>query len=55
MTNTSGTSLRLEEITSVNLDGALAAKVGPAQEFAVAPAVKSPAEAYRTPVSPGLA
>ncbi|WP_416976333.1 GNAT family N-acetyltransferase [Streptomyces sp. T028] len=49
MTNTSGTSLRLEEITSTNLDAALAVKVGPEQEFAVAPVVKSLAEAYAHP------
>ncbi|KUN79980.1 GNAT family N-acetyltransferase [Streptomyces griseoruber] len=52
MANTSGTSLRLEEITSTNLDAALAVRVAPEQEFAVAPVVKSLAEAF---VHPGTA
>ncbi|MEU1511868.1 GNAT family N-acetyltransferase [Streptomyces sp. NPDC005811] len=50
--NTSRTSLRLEEITSGNLDAALAVTVAPEQEFAVAPVVKSLAEAF---VHPGVA
>lgn len=37
---------RLEEITSRNLDAALGIRVRPEQEFAVAPVVKSLAEAY---------
>ncbi|MGW0574623.1 GNAT family N-acetyltransferase [Streptomyces sp. NPDC002920] len=44
--------MQLEEITSANLDAALAVKVRPEQEFAVAPVVKSLAEAY---VHPGVA
>ena len=52
MTTTSRPSLRLEEITPANLDAALAVKVRPEQEFAVAPVVKSLAEAY---VHPGVA
>ncbi|MER5433181.1 GNAT family N-acetyltransferase [Streptomyces sp. NPDC002588] len=51
-TSASGTSLRLEEITPANIDAALAVKVHPEQEFAVAPVVKSLAEAY---VHPGVA
>jgi diamine N-acetyltransferase len=43
---------RLEEITSANLDAALSIHVRPDQEFAVAPVVKSLAEAY---VHPGTA
>lgn len=43
---------RLEEITSRNLEAALAIRVHPDQEFAVAPVVKSLAEAY---VHPGTA
>jgi diamine N-acetyltransferase len=46
------TSLRLEEITPANVAAALAVKVRPEQEFAVAPVVKSLAEAY---VHPGVA
>ncbi|MFJ8107491.1 GNAT family N-acetyltransferase [Streptomyces sp. NPDC096132] len=54
MTETTKTtpSLRLEEITPANIDAALAVKVHPEQEFAVAPVVKSLAEAY---VHPGVA
>jgi diamine N-acetyltransferase len=40
---------RLEEITSRNLEAALAIRVHPDQEFAVAPVVKSLAEAYVHP------
>ncbi|WP_329051446.1 GNAT family N-acetyltransferase [Streptomyces violaceus] len=46
------TGLRLEEITPGNLDAALAIRVRPDQEHAVAPVVKSLAEAY---VHPGVA
>ncbi|MFF4589171.1 GNAT family N-acetyltransferase [Streptomyces sp. NPDC001388] len=49
MTMSSGASLRLEEITPSNVDAALAVKVRPDQEFAVAPVVKSLAEAYVHP------
>ncbi|MFI7504227.1 GNAT family N-acetyltransferase [Streptomyces sp. NPDC049687] len=49
---TTRTSLKLEEITPANVDAALAIKVRPEQEFAVAPVVKSLAEAY---VHPGVA
>lgn len=45
-------SLRLEEITPANLDAALGIRVHPAQEHAVAPVVKSLAEAC---VHPGTA
>ncbi|WP_078884056.1 GNAT family N-acetyltransferase [Streptomyces sp. NRRL S-340] len=45
-------SPRLEEITPGNLDAALGIRVHPAQEHAVAPVVKSLAEAY---VHPGTA
>jgi diamine N-acetyltransferase len=45
-------SLRLEEITAANLDAALGIRVRPDQEHAVAPVVKSLAEAY---VHPGVA
>ncbi|MEU6380911.1 GNAT family N-acetyltransferase [Streptomyces sp. NPDC046909] len=40
---------RLEKITSRNLDAALSVRVRPEQEFAVAPVVKSLAEAYVHP------
>ncbi|MFI8167910.1 GNAT family N-acetyltransferase [Streptomyces sp. NPDC086081] len=40
---------RLEEITPANLDAALGIRVHPAQEHAVAPVVKSLAEAYAHP------
>ncbi|MEV0241900.1 GNAT family N-acetyltransferase [Streptomyces sp. NPDC050674] len=40
------TGLRLEEITPANLDAALGIHVRPDQEHAVAPVVKSLAEAY---------
>lgn len=40
---------RLEEITPKNLDAALGIRVRPEQEFAVAPVVKSLAEAYVHP------
>lgn len=43
---------RLEEITAGNLDAALGIRVRPDQEHAVAPVVKSLAEAY---VHPGVA
>ncbi|WP_328340333.1 GNAT family N-acetyltransferase [Streptomyces violaceus] len=46
------TGLRLEEIIPGNLDAALAIRVRPDQEHAVAPVVKSLAEAY---VHPGVA
>ncbi|QKW28143.1 GNAT family N-acetyltransferase [Streptomyces seoulensis] len=46
------TALRLEEITDANLDAALGIRVRPDQERAVAPVVKSLAEAY---VHPGVA
>ncbi|MDQ0714295.1 diamine N-acetyltransferase [Streptomyces luteogriseus] len=46
------TGLRLEEITPRNLDAALGIHVRPDQEHAVAPVVKSLAEAY---VHPGVA
>ncbi|MFF8032624.1 MULTISPECIES: GNAT family N-acetyltransferase [unclassified Streptomyces] len=49
---TTTTALRLEEITPKNLDAALGIRVRPDQEFAVAPVVKSLAEAY---VRPGTA
>ncbi|MCX2925729.1 GNAT family N-acetyltransferase [Streptomyces sp. NEAU-W12] len=49
---TKTTHPRLEEITSENLDAALGLRVRPDQEFAVAPVVKSLAEAY---VHPGSA
>ncbi|MFF8596559.1 GNAT family N-acetyltransferase [Streptomyces sp. NPDC015220] len=45
-------ALRLEEITADNLDAALGIRVRPGQEHAVAPVVKSLAEAY---VHPGVA
>ncbi|MEU1696711.1 GNAT family N-acetyltransferase [Streptomyces hirsutus] len=43
---TKNTTPRLEEITPKNLDAALGIRVRPGQEFAVAPVVKSLAEAY---------
>ncbi|MEF9904719.1 GNAT family N-acetyltransferase [Streptomyces sp. P9-A2] len=43
---TKTTSPRLEELTPKNLDAALGIRVRPDQEFAVAPVVKSLAEAY---------
>lgn len=43
---TTTTALRLEEITPKNLEAALAIRVRPDQQFAVAPVVKSLAEAY---------
>ncbi|MFI9825380.1 GNAT family N-acetyltransferase [Streptomyces sp. NPDC052013] len=43
------TSPRLEQITPKNLDAALGIRVRPEQEFAVAPVVKSLAEAYVHP------
>ncbi|MGC3001978.1 GNAT family N-acetyltransferase [Streptomyces sp. G35A] len=46
------TAPRLEEITPRNLEAALGIRVRPDQEFAVAPVVKSLAEAY---VHPGTA
>ncbi|MFI7138505.1 GNAT family N-acetyltransferase [Streptomyces massasporeus] len=46
------TGPRLEEITPANLDAALGIRVRPGQEHAVAPVVKSLAEAY---VRPGVA
>ncbi|MEU1913584.1 GNAT family N-acetyltransferase [Streptomyces massasporeus] len=46
------TGPRLEEITPANLDAALGIHVRPGQEHAVAPVVKSLAEAY---VHPGVA
>ncbi|MGI5426720.1 GNAT family N-acetyltransferase [Streptomyces sp. CA-179760] len=46
------TGPHLEEISSANLDAALAIRVRPDQEHAVAPVVKSLAEAY---VHPGVA
>ncbi|MEU6918274.1 GNAT family N-acetyltransferase [Streptomyces olindensis] len=46
------TGPRLEEITPANLDAALGIRVRPDQEHAVAPVVKSLAEAY---VQPGVA
>ncbi|WP_030243176.1 MULTISPECIES: GNAT family N-acetyltransferase [unclassified Streptomyces] len=46
------TGPRLEEITPANLDAALGIRVRPDQEHAVAPVVKSLAEAY---VHPGVA
>ncbi|MEU3887776.1 GNAT family N-acetyltransferase [Streptomyces sp. NPDC029041] len=46
------TGIRLEEITAANLDAALGVRVRPGQEHAVAPVVKSLAEAY---VHPGVA
>ncbi|MGW0367363.1 GNAT family N-acetyltransferase [Streptomyces coeruleorubidus] len=46
------TGTRLEEITAGNLDAALGIRVRPDQEHAVAPVVKSLAEAY---VHPGVA
>ncbi|MEU0247045.1 GNAT family N-acetyltransferase [Streptomyces sp. NPDC006235] len=46
------TGPRLEEITAGNLDSALGIRVRPDQEHAVAPVVKSLAEAY---VHPGVA
>ncbi|WP_030864403.1 GNAT family N-acetyltransferase [Streptomyces sp. NRRL S-37] len=49
---TTPTALRLEEITPENLKTALGIRVRPDQEFAVAPVVKSLAEAY---VHPGTA
>ncbi|MFF7448255.1 MULTISPECIES: GNAT family N-acetyltransferase [unclassified Streptomyces] len=42
-------TIRLEEITSRNLEAALGIRVRPEQEFAVAPVVKSLAEAYAHP------
>lgn len=45
-------TIRLEEITSRNLEAALGIRVRPEQEYAVAPVVKSLAEAY---VHPGTA
>ncbi|MEV5435003.1 GNAT family N-acetyltransferase [Streptomyces sp. NPDC052682] len=45
-------ALRLEEITPARLDAALGIRVRPEQEHAVAPVVKSLAEAY---VHPGVA
>ncbi|CAL9523152.1 GNAT family N-acetyltransferase [Streptomyces sp. Tu 3180] len=45
------TALRLEEITAENLDAALGVRVRPDQEFAVAPVVKSLAEAYVHPTT----
>ncbi|GGX28277.1 N-acetyltransferase [Streptomyces malachitofuscus] len=49
---TTTTAPRLEEITPKNLEAALAIQVRPDQQFAVAPVVKSLAEAY---VHPGSA
>lgn len=49
---TKNTTPRLEEITPKNLNAALGIRVRPDQEFAVAPVVKSLAEAY---VHPGSA
>ncbi|SDC91789.1 hypothetical protein SAMN05216505_104133 [Streptomyces prasinopilosus] len=49
---TKNTTLRPEEITPENLDAAPGIRVRPGQEFAVAPVVKSLAEAY---VHPGPA
>ena len=46
------TAPRLEEVTAENLDAALGVRVRPDQEHAVAPVVKSLAEAY---VHPGTA
>ncbi|MGW5787756.1 GNAT family N-acetyltransferase [Streptomyces sp. NPDC003757] len=43
---TTGPGLRLETITSANLDAALGIRVRPDQEAAIAPVVKSLAEAY---------
>src|SRR3954449_12052448 len=51
MTTTS--ALRLEEITPRNFEAATGIKVRPEQEFAVAPVMKSLAEAYVRP--PGVA
>ncbi|MER7486481.1 GNAT family N-acetyltransferase [Streptomyces sp. NPDC126497] len=48
---TTTTALRLEEITPGNLEAALGIRVRPDQEFAVAPVVKSLAEAYVRPDS----
>ncbi|GAB2812067.1 GNAT family N-acetyltransferase [Streptomyces chlorus] len=48
---TKTTTPRLEEITSKNLDAALGIRVRPDQEFAVAPVVRSLAEAYVQPAS----
>ncbi|MDN3023431.1 GNAT family N-acetyltransferase [Streptomyces sp. S.PB5] len=42
---------RLEEVTPTNLDAALSIRVRPEQEFAVAPVVKSLAEAYVHPTT----
>lgn len=42
---TTGTGLRLEEITPANFEAALGIRVRPDQEFAVEPVVKSLAEA----------
>ncbi|EYT79065.1 acetyltransferase [Streptomyces sp. Tu 6176] len=44
-----GSAPRLEEITPANLDAALGIRVHPDQEYAVAPVVKSLAEAYAWP------
>ncbi|MFC4327468.1 GNAT family N-acetyltransferase [Streptomyces andamanensis] len=44
-----GSAPRLEEITPANLDAALGIRVRPDQEYAVAPVVKSLAEAYAWP------
>ena len=49
---TTASTPRLEEITAENLDAALGIRVRPGQEHAVAPVVKSLAEAY---VHPGVA
>ncbi|KOT32020.1 acetyltransferase [Streptomyces caelestis] len=48
---TTTTALRLEKITPENLKTALGVRVRPDQEFAVAPVVKSLAEAYVRPDS----
>ncbi|MFC5669693.1 GNAT family N-acetyltransferase [Streptomyces incanus] len=48
---TKTTTPRLEEITSKNLDAALGIRVRPDQEVAVAPVVRSLAEAYVHPAS----
>ncbi|WP_437093265.1 GNAT family N-acetyltransferase [Streptomyces sp. enrichment culture] len=48
---TTTTSPRLEEITAKNLESALGIRVRPDQEFAVAPVVKSLAEAYVHPAA----
>ena len=47
MTTTAG--LRLEEVTPENFDAAIAIRVRPDQEFAVAPVMRSLAEAYVHP------